>query len=164
MSKLLIGEITKPQGLKGEMKVYPYADNSFFEGLKEVYIDDNDVKTTLLNCSVKNNGIFIKVGGVDTIEKAEMMRGIKLYLDRKDVDAGDSFLIDDLIGLTVMTDDGQNYGEIQYIEKYGSADIVTINGQFGKWQFPYIWDLVLNVDLGNKIMTISKKRFDEVKV
>ena len=49
-------------------------------------------------------------------------------------------------------------------EQYGSADVLTISGKLGKWQVPYIKDLVESIDKQNKIMVLNAKRFDEVKV
>ena len=40
---LLIGEITRPQGVRGEMRVRPYTDDPMrFEDLDEVYVKRGD--------------------------------------------------------------------------------------------------------------------------
>ena len=50
------------------------------------------------------------------------------------------------------------------INNYGSADIFVISGKFGKWQFPFIDDVVQEINKKEKKIILIKKRFDEVKV
>ena len=91
---LMIGEITKPQGVRGEVKVRPCTcDPERFEGLETVYIE-KDGGYAPLAVTVNRLGadaVFMNVAGVTDRDMAEKLRGTLLYIDRAhavELDAG----------------------------------------------------------------------------
>ena len=165
MSKIIIGKIVKAQGLKGEVKVYPLADLSFFENLKEVYLNNISTKTQIQSLRFQQDMVIIKFTNVADRTMAEKMVGTELFLEREDFNLQeDEYLVDDLLGMNVLLDNNQDMGEIIEINNYGSADIFVVSGKFGKWQFPFLKDVVVEINKQKKQIILSKKRFDEVKV
>lgn len=165
MNRIVIGKIVKAQGIKGEVKVYPLGDLSFFENLKEVYLNNSQIKSQISSTRINQKMAFIKFNHINNRNDAEAMVGTELYLDREDFELeDDEYLVDDLLGMKVMLDNGQDMGEIVEINNYGSADIFVINGKFGKWQFPFVEGVATEINKSSNIMILSKKRFDEVKV
>ena len=82
---LLIGEITKPQGVHGELKLRPITcDYSRFEGLETVYLKDgeNYRPTKISVRRVGEDAVFFRMEGVETRNDAEEMRGQLVYIDR----------------------------------------------------------------------------------
>ena len=78
----LIGEITSPLGLKGEMKVYPHTDfPERFDNIKKIGIEiDGEVRVVKVKSSRFASGkVMIALEGVDTIDDAEKLRHAKLY-------------------------------------------------------------------------------------
>ena len=164
MGKLLIGKIVKTQGLKGEVKIYPYADYSFIQHTKHFY-KQNGEELQVTSLRQSQNMFYAKFVGIDSIEQAQKLVNLELYLYREEFEVkDDEFVVSDLIGLTVLLDSGENYGEIVEINNYGATDILVISGKYGKWQVPFLADLVQSVDSNNKIIVLNKKRFEEVKV
>lgn len=50
MESILIGEVLKPQGIKGEIKVYPITDNTErFRDLKEIYLSDGKTEKKFMS-------------------------------------------------------------------------------------------------------------------
>ena len=101
---LMIGEITKPQGVRGEVKVRPCTcDVERFEGLETVYVE-RDGGYAPLGIRVNRIGddaVFMNVDGVGDRDAAEKLRGTRLYIDRAHavaLDADTTFLAD-LYGL-----------------------------------------------------------------
>ncbi|MGN1227855.1 MAG: ribosome maturation factor RimM [Christensenellales bacterium] len=165
MEKIEIGQIVKSQGLSGEVKVKPYADEKVFQNIDYVYLGDADKKINIIKSTFRLGFAFLTFEGVDDRTKADAIRGKELLIDKQDLVVDeDEFIIDDLIKMRVYLSNGEDYGEIILVEQYGSADIITINGKFGKWQVPLIADLVESIDKANKVMVLNAKRFDEVKV
>ena len=165
MSKIIIGRIVKAQGLKGEVKVYPLADLSFFEDLKEVYLDNASTKTQIQSLRFQQNMVIIKLPTVANRTMAEKMVGTELFLERDDFNLNeDEFLVDDLLGMNVLLDNGQDMGEIIEINNYGSADVFVVLGKFGKWQFPFVNDIAIEINKQKRQIILNKNRFDEVKV
>ena len=78
-----IGRIVKPQGLKGEVKLQLSTNNlAVFNNLKEIYIGNSSAKIEHLR--LKGNFVYIKLKGIDDIDKAELLRGKEVYIDKKD--------------------------------------------------------------------------------
>ena len=113
---LLIGEITKPQGVRGELKARPITcDPERFYDLDEVYLEENG-KYVARGVSVRSVGpdaVFFRMDGVETRDDAEKMRGTLMYIDREHaVELGDdeNFVVD-LIGCECVDTEGAWEGE-----------------------------------------------------
>ena len=81
---LLIGEITRPQGVRGEMRVRPYTDDPMrFEDLDEVYVKRGDKYEARGITFVRLNSddvVIIRMDGVGDANAVEALRGEKLYV------------------------------------------------------------------------------------
>ena len=59
----------------------------------------------------------------------------------------ENFIVD-LIGLKVVTDEGEDFGVLKDVLKTGANDVYVIQGKEGKeYLFPAIKQCILNVDL-----------------
>ena len=59
----------------------------------------------------------------------------------------ENFIVD-LIGLNVVTDEGQNFGTVKDVLQTGANDVYVIDGNDGKeYLFPAIRQCILDVDL-----------------
>ena len=114
---LMIGEITKPQGVRGEVKVRPCTcDAERFEGLETVYVekDGGYAPLSIRVNRVGGDAVFMNVEGVEDRDAAEKLRGTLLYIDRAHavvLDEDTTFLAD-LYGLRGVVDDGRDLGKI----------------------------------------------------
>lgn len=165
MSKFLLGKIVKAQGLKGEMKIYPLCDESFFDGISKIYLGENGQCVELQNLRMYNGMAYIKLDSVQDRDMAEKMIGMEVYTDRESLQMQeDEYISSELVGKIVLLDTGENMGQILEVQNYGSADILTISGKYGQWQIPFLQDLVIEINMQSGFVILSKKRFDEVKV
>ena len=100
---IVIGEIVKAQGVKGELKIMPMTDNEErFLKLKSVVIDGETRDVT--SARVSPNGVFITINGVDDRNAAELLRGKKISVTRENAvkpPKGRYFIVD-LIGIVVV--------------------------------------------------------------
>ena len=166
---LMIGEITKPQGVRGEVKVRPCTcDPERFEGLDTVYVE-KDGRYTPLAISVNRlagDAVFMNVSGVTDRDGAERLRGTKLYIDRAhavDLDEDTTFLVD-LYGLRGLTDDGRDLGKLTDVMQPGGNDVYVFNGPLGEVLVPALKSVVMKVDLKAGEMRLNGRRLDEVAV
>lgn len=60
-----------------------------------------------------------------------------------------------LIGLRVITSEGEELGEISEIIETGSNDVYVVSGEKGELLVPAIAQVVRNVDLANQVMVVS---------
>ena len=166
---LMIGEITKPQGVRGEVKVRPCTcDVARFEGLKTVYVK-KDGGHAPLNISVNRIGddaVFMSVEGVSDRDAAEKLRGTALYIDRAHavVLDEDSNFLTDLIGLRGVVSDGRDLGKLTEVMQPGGNDVYVFKGPLGEVLVPALKSVVLAVDLEAGEMRLDGKRLNEVAV
>ena len=166
---LMIGEITKPQGVRGEVKVRPCTcDVSRFEGLETVYTEKEGAYTPLsvrVN-RISDDAVFMNVAGVADRDQAEKLRGTLLYIDRAHavpLDEDETFVAD-LYSLRGLADDGRDLGKIVDVMQPGGNDVYVFRGPLGEVLVPALKSVVLKVDLEAGEMRLSGRRLDEVAV
>ena len=160
--KVEVGKILKPQGLKGELKVKIFIDFDRFKDLKVLTINNREY--TINKAVFRMGYVYMMLDGVEDRNQALLLHSQTILGECEDIELEEGeYFIQDMIGMDVIVDD-ENYGKIIAIDQFGSADVITIQGSFGKWQFPYLNDVVLSVDVANNTMTLDKVRFDEVRV
>ena len=166
---LLIGEITKPQGVQGELKVRPITCDPYrFEGMKYAYVQDGESykKVAISVRRVGEDAIFLRMEGVETRNDAETMRGIQLFIDRAnavELDE-DSTFICDLMGLRGVLTDGSEIGKIIDVMQPGGTDVYVFKGKRGEVLVPALKSVVVKVDLAAGEMLLDSARMAEVAV
>ena len=82
---LLIGQVLRPQGIRGQVKVRPDTDDpGRFEELEFVYLkkDNEYVRAAVEDVSVRDDGVYLRLDGAKDRDEAEKQRGLMLYVDR----------------------------------------------------------------------------------
>ena len=165
MERLIIAEVLKPQGIRGELKIKTFTDfPEDVKAFKTVYIDDTPYK--ILSFRVGNDGTaYIGLRGIPDRNAAELFRGKKLEgerADAPDLDEGQYYIVD-IIGLSCETVEGEVLGTVTDISNL-SSDIYTIEKAGKKILFPAVKGVVVKVDLDAKKLIVDKKIFDEIAV
>jgi len=157
---LRVGVISSTHGVKGEVKVFPTTDDSArFKQLKKVILDTGREQIDLEIEGVKffKNMVILKFKGYDSIEEIEKYKGKDLLITRDlAVKLGpDENFIFDLIGLSVVKDDGEELGTLTDVIKTGANDVYEVKMTDGREVLlPAIKECVLNVDLEKKVVTV----------
>ena len=165
MERLIIAEVLKPQGIRGELKIKTFTDfPEDVKAFKTVYIDDTPYK--ILSFRVGNDGAaFIGLRGIPDRNAAELFRGKTIEGEREDAPelAEGQYYIVDIIGLSCQTEEGEVLGTVTDISNL-SSDIYTIEKAGKKILFPAVKGVVVQVDLANKKLIVNKNIFDEIAV
>jgi 16S rRNA processing protein RimM len=154
---LLIGEVTAPYGLKGEVRVYPHTDfPERFEGLRQIGVQRGEgpvAVTKVTAARVTGTRIVLKLDGVDGIDAAEALRGARLYVRRSQAVqlAEDEYFHSQLLGLQVVTTDGEALGPITGIIQTGANDVYETPLAL----IPAVKDYVIQVDLAGGRMIVQ---------
>ncbi len=157
---LRVGVISSTHGVKGEVKVYPTTDDvNRFKTLKKVILDTGREHMELEIQSVKffKNMAILKFKGYDSIDDIEKYKGKDLLVTRDQaVKLGpDENFIADLIGLTVVTEDREEFGILTDVIKTGANDVYEVKTKSGKEVLlPAIKECVLSVDLETGIVKV----------
>ena len=166
---MVIGEILKPHGIRGEVKVKPLTGDSarYFE-LKSVDIDGRLYR--IKSVRVAQDGVYLIFDGVSSMNDAEKLRGKMLTIDRAAaVELSDGeFFIADLVGAELFATDGEKsekLGKIIDIKSFGAADVFEVKQDDGKaLSFPFLKKLEPRFDADKRALYIDAKAFNEVAV
>ena len=165
----MIGEITKPQGVQGELKVRPITCDPWrFEDMTYAFVleGDNYRKVEIKVRKVNEDAVYLRMEGVLTRNDAEEVRGTKLYIDREhavELDE-DSPFICDLMGLKGVLTDGSEIGKIIDVMQPGGNDVYVFKGKKGEVLVPALKSVVVKVDLNEGVMLLDADRMAEVAV
>lgn len=161
MSDLLqVGVITSTHGVRGEVKVFPTTDDpARFKKLKQVILDDGKQRIDLEIASVKffKNMVILKFKGIDNINDVEKYRRATLLVTRENAVplAENEYFIADLIGLSAVSDEGEELGTITDVLQTGANDVyVVTTPQKEEILVPAIRECILAVDLDARRMQI----------
>lgn len=157
-----IGRIVKPVGLKGRLKVVSFlASPVVLEEQSQVFIGREDrepARYTVRNISVKGNTFQIVLVGITTIEAADPLKGQFLYLPRQALDSldDDEYYWHDIIGLAVVTGEGEKLGVITSIIPTGSNDVYVCEGPEGELLLPAIEGFIKKIDLAGGFVVAER--------
>lgn len=161
MEELLqVGVISSTHGIKGEVKVFPTTDDvNRYKKLKEVWLDTGNEKMLLHPESVKffKQFVIVKFKEFSSINEIEAYKGKSLYVDRQNAVRlrKDEYFIADLIGLTVLTDEGETFGVMKDVMQTGANDVYVVERQNGdEVLLPAIKECVKEIDMENGKITV----------
>ena len=131
MKKVVIGKISAPHGVRGEVRIVPLTDfPERFENLKTVFLED-DSKMELESVKFSNKFIIAKFKNINSRNDIEIFNGKSLMLNRSDIPSlpeGEYYNFD-IIGLEVIDDKGSKLGKITEVLKTGSNDVYVVEGK-----------------------------------
>lgn len=157
---LRVGVITATHGIKGEVKVFPTTDDpKRFENLAYVIIDDGRIKTELKIGGVKyfKQFVILKFKGIDDIN--DVLKYVKkdLWIYRKDgipCEENENYICD-LIGLKVITEEGEELGILNDVIQTAANDVYQVKMKDEREVLiPAIRQCILNVNLEEQTMTV----------
>ena len=144
------GEIVSTHGVRGEMKVLPWADGpDFLCEFDRVRIAGKDYQVE--SCRVQKTCNLLKIEGVDTMEAAQAMRGKTVEIYRCDAPEGLIFAAE-LMGMTVLCD-GEEIGKITDVLDYPGNKVYVVKGQ-KEYMIPAVKAFILDTDMEKEIMQV----------
>lgn len=166
---LLIGQVLRPQGIKGQVKVRPDTDDpGRFEELEFVYLKKGDSYEQLPvdEVSVREDGVYLRLNGAQTRDEAEKQRNWMLYVDRAHaVELGENeTFICDLIGCKAVDTQGNELGKVTDVLQPGGNDVYVIKTPKGEMLLPALRHVIPTVNVEKGVIIIDEKRLPEVAV
>lgn len=151
----VIGRITRPHGVLGEVRVELHTDvPERFERLERLHLtgnlDDRHPRPVTIESARRHqNVVLLKLAGVDSRDQAETLRRLWLLVDETDVEplAEGEYYLYQLEGLAVYSDDGQHLGRLSEVLETKANNVFVVQGERGEILLPDIPDVILKVDL-----------------
>ena len=157
MNLIEIGEVVNTHGVRGELKLNPWTDS--LDSLLDVETFYYTVKGETKSLSVQQirihkNCAIVKAEGIDDMQKAETFRGKVFFVEKEELPEG-VYYIADLIGLTVVTDDGE-LGKITDVFPTGSNDVYEVKSQGNKPIYlPAIAQVVNEINISEGFIKVT---------
>lgn len=156
MDVIKLGKITAPQGIKGEVRVLPYTDvPERFMQIDRVLLCGRERRIE----KVRVNGkmLVVKLEGAEDRNAAEALRNAELFLSRDDMweQPEGSYFIDELVGMSVLDEDGKLIGKLAKVHSRPAQDLYEIEKpDGGSFLLPAVKEFVLVVDTEKSAMTV----------
>ncbi|MEF9894159.1 MAG: ribosome maturation factor RimM [Clostridia bacterium] len=166
---LVIGEILKPQGVHGEVKVRPITCNPMrFADLTQALFEEGSgfVPVNLYCTRIDPDAVYLKIEGIKDRDDAEKVRGKFLYVDRAHAIRlpKDAEFICDLVGCRATDDEGVDYGTLTEVMQPGAGDVYVFKGPLGEVLVPALKRVILDVDVEKKKILLSAAQLKQVAV
>lgn len=154
------GEIVTTHGVRGEVKVLPWADSpEFLLDYNRVIVGTVEYKVE--QCRIQKTCNLVKLAGIDSMEQAQQLRGkiVKIYRE----DAPDDLIFAaELIGMEVFCNE-KCIGTISDVLDYPGNKVYVVRGDY-EYMIPAVKEFVLSTSLqDNKMLVrlIEGMRTDE---
>jgi 16S rRNA processing protein RimM len=149
---VLLGEIGRPQGLHGEVRIRSFTEHP--AAIAEYGPLEDETGTRLFKIEtlrVTPKALSARIKGVTTRDGAEALTGTKLYVpqERLPEREEDEWYHADLIGLAAQDGDGAAIGTVIAVHNFGAGDLLEIRPASGGATVlvPFTRDTVPEVDV-----------------
>lgn len=162
---LVVGHVTKAHGTKGEVFVWPLTDrlDDVFEPGREILVEpggeEDEQFDALAIESVRpfKRGLLVKFEGMDDRDAVEALgqRYLRIPVTAAaPLEEGEVFY-HQLIGLEVVTAEGERVGKIREIYDTGPTHLLEVNGTNGNTLIPFTERIVKKIDVEGGTLTIK---------
>ncbi|MFA6470640.1 MAG: ribosome maturation factor RimM [Candidatus Latescibacterota bacterium] len=158
---LTIGRVIKSLGLRGELWVEPYSDDSSrYEKLISVILEKPDgalLPFEVEEARIQKGLVVLKLSGVDDRTDADRLRGsfVTIGMEQiQDLDQ-DSYYIFELQGMEVFDAKGVYIGKVTQVDDYPSGAILVIKSETEEILLPAIKEFIVTVDTENRRLTVQ---------
>ena len=155
MDRIKLGQVTAPVGIKGEIRVYPYLEQTRFSDIKRMCVEGLP-PAEVQKLRADKAMLVIKLSGIDDRNTAETLRGKILYLpEGDDLDLGeDTYYVDELVGMTVIEENGSSVGTLKSVITRPAQDLYEIEAGGKSFLLPAVKEFILKVDIQSRKITV----------
>ena len=154
MSRVKIGVISRPHGVRGELRVHLYnSDSKAFELVEGVFLQG--VSHTLESARLVKGAALIRLEGIMDRNQAEALVGCEIEVLREELELDeDEVLLDDLVGCTLRLEDGSDWGRVAEVIA-GVQDLLVVHAGEIERYLPLVDAFVLAIDLEAKSILVA---------
>ena len=123
------GQIVNTHGVRGEVRIVPWADSpDFLCQFSTLYIDG--APRRVLSSRVHKGSVIARLDGVDTVEQAMLLRDKTVQMKRADAKLPEgAFFLADIIGLKVVDEEVQPLGTLKEVLSPSVQQVYVIEGE-----------------------------------
>jgi len=150
--KVCVGAVAGAYGVRGEVRLKSFcAEPEDIEEYSPLSTEDGAQSYSIVLTGRIKNGLTARLGGIESKEAADALKGLRLYAPRDRLPAlpDDEYYYADLIGLEVLDTGGTVLGRVKSVQNHGAGDLLEIAGPGLKATvlLPFTREIVPTVDL-----------------
>ncbi|MBX6422361.1 ribosome maturation factor RimM [Thermosulfurimonas sp. F29] len=158
-----VGRITRPHGLKGELRVQSFlSDRSLLKDIPVFYLGREESAESLRPTGVREapggRDLLFRFEGVEDLEAAEELRGRVLYAELADFpepEEGEYYYFQ-LEGLLVKDEKGERLGRVKGVMPVGPYDLLEVETENRKtFYLPMVEGIVLEINLSEGYILVN---------
>jgi 16S rRNA processing protein RimM len=157
----LVGRITRPHGLRGQVVVHPetdFVDERFAEGATLwTRSAAGDEQLTIVSSRVQSGRPIVGFEGFARVEDVERLAGLELRVPEDSLQPlqPGTYYEHQLVGCAVETTAGDLVGEVAKVEGGGGASRLVMNGPRGEILIPLAVDICVEIDVSKRKIRIA---------
>lgn len=145
------GHVMTTHGIKGDLKVRSLSDfNRFYKGSRlYLYHNGQYEEVKVSKASVFKNDYLVSLEGLEDINLVQKYHGDDIYiseLDRQDELGENEYYYNDLIGKSVVNQQGEDRGTVIEVRELPQADYLVISYLDKSVLVPFIKEFVTEVN------------------
>ena len=123
------GQIVNTHGVRGEVRIVPWADSpEFLCQFSTLYLDG--APRRVLSSRVHKGSVIARLDGVDTVEAAMLLRDKTVQIRRADARLPEgAFFLADVIGLKVVDEEGRTLGTLKEVLSPSVQQVYVVEGE-----------------------------------
>lgn len=157
-----VGKIVNTHGIRGELKIMPLTDfpEVRFAKNAELYLftpDNHSVLVHVESARLHKNMYIVRLKEYGNINEVEKFKGSIAKVSKENLAEleENEYYFHQIVGCTVVTEEGENLGTISEILTPGANDVWVVKTAAGKEiLLPVIDDVVLDVDVNEKLVKV----------
>jgi 16S rRNA processing protein RimM len=160
---LLLGEILRPHGVRGEVRMRVTTDYpERIAERKQLLLSEDEAGTHVETyhpeaLRMHQEYALLKLKGIDDRDAAERLRQLYVLVELEDavpLEEGEFYLYQ-VIGIRVVTEEGETLGTVRDVMETGANDVYIIDSErYGEVLLPAIPSVVLKTDIPAGVMTV----------
>lgn len=149
---VVVGRFGAPYGVKGWVRLTSYTDpaSNLLTYRPWFVAMDGDWRELPVNATRPHgHGFVAHIDGLDDRSAVEALGGREIGVpdDALPTPEADEFYWKDLVGLTVVNDQGEALGRVTRLMATGEHDVLVVDGDAGELLIPFVRAVVTGVDL-----------------
>lgn len=153
-----VGHVARAHGVRGEVWVNVPQRTALpsLEDVTHVLLGAGRIFRAMHSFRFHRGGLLLMLEGCDDRTAAEALRGqqVSIPMLRQHALNLNEYYVEDLVGLSVRTERGDNLGELVEVLPTGANDVYRVVGVEGELLLPAITTVIRSVDVDNGEMVV----------
>lgn len=147
------GQIVNTHGVRGEVRIMPWADDAaFLKRFKTFYLDQKPVR--VVQSRVHKGMLIAQLEGINDINAAMPLKNKVISIDRNDAKLPKGqFFIQDILGAKVVDEQGAEIGELTDVLDLPRGQVYEVKGGT-QHLIPAVPEFVLDVDADQGVIVV----------